>query len=157
MNTVKTEMGDIQLQFIWMSTDRTLYKYANAIQSFKTHSKWKKFHKQMGKGNFFAVLTTTKDAPESKSGYSYDILGVLCTFADEHELREANAMYWNALQGESQSFSKLLTTMQVAGGIRNWFAESDCMDDFNINTYLLLELCTEGGLKQARRISKEFV
>lgn len=155
--SVKEIMGLVQLQFIWMSTDRTMYKYVNApLESYRAHSKWKKFKNQMGKGNYFAVLTETKDAPDSKSGYSYNIIGVLAKFNFEDEAQDASHLNHQALSDCYNNWDKLQATLQIATSIKTWFGE-EFAEDFNMNTYLLLQLIAEGGLKEARKLSKEFL
>lgn len=155
--TVKEVMGLVQLQVMWFSTDRTLYKYVNAPQeSYKAHSKWKKFKPQMKTGNYFAVLTETKDAPDSASGYSYNIIGVLAKFNFEDEAQEASHINHQAVSNCYNNWDKLQATVQVAESMKTWFGE-EFSEDFNMNTYLLLQLIAEGGLKEARKLSKEFL
>jgi len=159
MKTVKDTMGLIQIQFMWFSTDRTLYKYVNdPLTSYKAHSKWKKFKNQMPKGNYFAILTETKEAPGSKSGYSYNILGVLAKLNYEDEAQYASHVNHEALSefAPGDNWNKLHATMAVADSLKNWLGE-DFKDDFNMNTYLLLQYITEGGLVEARKLAKEFI
>ena len=90
MQNVEQAMGEVQLQFMWFSTDRTLYKYSNSPKTYNANATWKKFKKQMNAhDNFFIVATTTKKS-NSDSGYSYDVLGILASLADMEELQKAN-------------------------------------------------------------------
>lgn len=154
--SVKEEMGLIQLQFMWFSTDRSLYKYVNDTghESYKAHSKWKKVKNQMKHGNYFAVLTETKDAPGSTSGYSYNIIGVLATFNDLGEAQYASHFNRTTLNEHDDNWSKLQATVAVGDAIQNWFGEGNT--DFNVNTHLLLQLIGEGGLKEAKKLAKDF-
>lgn len=155
--SVKEVMGLVQLQVMWFSSDRTLYKYVNdPLTSYPAHSKWKKFKNQMGKGNYYAILTETKDAPGSKSGYSYNIIGVLAKFNFEDEAQQASHINHQAVSDCYTNWDKLQATLRVAESIKTWCGE-EFADDFNMNTYLLLQLIAEGGLKEARKLSKEFL
>lgn len=155
MQNVEQAMGQVQLQFMWFSTDRTLYKYSNSPKSYTANSSWKKFKKQMNVGdNFFIVATTTKKS-NSESGFSYDVLGILASLADMEELQKANDVYWDYIR---DSEDKIGRTLEAAEYFGKWIAlnERDSKD-FNFNTLCLLEMCNEGKIKEAKKIAKELI
>lgn len=158
-NTVQQQMGNISLTFVWVSSDRTMFNFANSAKpSMPCHAKWKKFHKQMKKGyNNFALLTKTIPAIGSKSNTSFEILGVYCAFNDKEEMQMVNAQYWDAMEQHSTDWSKLQCTMDVANKMKTWFDENDATQDYSMTTHSILEMLSEGNLKGAKALMKEVV
>lgn len=158
MENVEQAMGLVQLQFIWVSTDRTLYKYANAPTTFPVGKVLKKHLNKMAKhDNYFAIVTLTKKA-KSKSEFSYDVLGVLNSFADLEETQKSNLIYWDYIKDSQSPDQKAERALDMAVHIFDHLHKNEReSSDYNITTFDLLEMCVEGDIKQAKKISKELI
>jgi len=152
---VLKDMGNISLSFVWMSNDRTRFKYARKMndESQISKPKWKKFKKQM-QGNCFAVLTRNKWVPGCKTNTDYEILGILASHYDVEEMQYANEQYWETLKTIDTNWDKLQFTYAFAKNLQNWFDKNESQDAFNNDTLQILELFAEGNEKDAKTYMK---
>ena len=157
-NSVQQQMGNYSLTFVWVSSDRKMFNFANSSKpAMMTHSKWKKIENQMPRGfNNFALLTRTIPAT-SESRASFDILGVHSVFSDKEELQTIGSQYWDRMDGIHSDWEKLQTTLSVANEMKKWYDEYELSDYYNSNTHHILELLAEGKHKEAKAFMKGIV
>lgn len=112
--TVRSAMGLVQFQFVDIIDGH--YKYTNSDKYFKMQSKWKK-HIPALRGRRQAIMLTAEKPANSKSGSSYDILGVFAILENHEELEYFNEGYWNAIRFKATDLEKVKATLEYADQI----------------------------------------
>ena len=135
MRTVRKAMGSIQLQFI--EVNGPSYRYTQSNKWFKFHAKWKA-HRPFFRGRQHVVVLTREVPAESKSGSSYDILGVFCILNNEGELSSLNAEYWNLLRSVNTDEEKQEVTIRFMQRVMEALDDAGRTNNYYIDTYSMI-------------------
>lgn len=149
--TVRKAMGLVQFQFFDFINGH--YKYTNSDKYFKMQSKWKKHVPNLRGRQQAIVLTVSKEA-NSKSGCSYDILGVFCILESHAELEHFNAEYWNAIKYKTTDKDKLLATAEFAEETIQVMLENGREFHHNKETHAILKVLATAAQETKQNTSK---
>lgn len=119
--TVRKAMGLVQFQFVDISNGS--YKYTNSSKYYKMQAKWKK-HIPALRGRSQAIILTAEKPANSKSGSSYDILGVFAILENHGELEMLNEDYWNSIKTKTTDADKIIATKEFADRTIELFLEN---------------------------------
>lgn len=146
--SIGDKQGVISLEFVWISSSRREFRFVHAKAPLPCFATWKNIRNQLGDGQFFCILTRNKPAPTSSSGWTFDVLGMLCEFNSAEDLSTASHLYWD-LTEHADSFKKMQIAVEFSNELKK------CITNYNQDTHTLLEICSKGGLKDVLKYVKQ--
>lgn len=135
---VRETMGKVALQFFEIRDGH--YRYTHSDKFYKLHPKWKP-HMQWLRGRKYAVVLTQEVQSNSKSGSSYNIIGVLAIFDSLEDLEWANSSYWAELQSVTGDLAKVETTCDYVEWLKEIMYSSNADKNFYTHTQDALKTC----------------
>ena len=134
MTEVRKQMGEVQCIFV--ETTYRKFKFLHGDRWFRMHAKWTPFI-QWFRGRRFVCLLT-KEVPakttNSKSGSSFEILGVLSISNSFDEMSYINQRYWDTIKFYTNEADKRLKTIEFAEWLQAELTTIGRENDFYANT-----------------------
>ncbi len=151
--SVRDDMGDIMMQCVWISPDKTRIKHAHAQVSRPAHNTWRRFDDKIT-SEYVVALSSIKPSPTSRSGYSWDVLGILFVLNDHESLQTVSKMLWDRVRVVTGTFAKMNAYYEASCYIATHLVDHPDEGFVDLDVLRLLEVCTLGGLKDVKKYVK---